>query len=176
MEIFIDIPINYKFWISYRSLLLNDVGWLGWGWIVVLCGCVFLPPAPFRSTSSESFSLDRQDISLPCIGTGANLVRYWTGLAHETCSKLPASCWIIFLPVQLLELDCCGDLMTPWVNGVWGDVGEGSVWNFPPESLPRSVGLWVLSRNGLPRPVLCVLLLGVCLTLHRDDLSDAECP
>lgn len=145
--------------------------WVGVGWWCVA--------PPFNSISSESFSLDRQDVSLPCIGTGANLIWYWTDLARETCSKLPASCWVNFLPVQLPELDCCGGLMTPWVKGVWGGVGEGSVGDFPPQSLPWYVGLWILSRNGLPRPVLCVLPLGVCLTLHRDDsaadLAAAEC-
>lgn len=70
--------------------------------------------------------------------------------------------------------------MTPWEKGLWGGVGEGSVGNFPPESLLWSVGLRILGRNGLPRLVPCALPLGVCLALHRDDsaagLAAAECP
>lgn len=70
----------------------------------------------FPSTSSD---LDRQGISLLRDSSSVNLVQYWTSLACETCSKLPASCWINFLLVQLLELNCCGSLMTPWIKGVW---------------------------------------------------------
>lgn len=165
------------------GLQLSCGFWLGFFWFF----CFFFfsllentwTTVAFPSTSSESFSLDRQGVPLPHIGSGANLVQYWAGLAPETCSKFPASCWINFLPLQLLELNCCGGLMTPWVKEVWGGVGEGSVGDFPPESLPWFVGLWILSSNGLPRSVLHVVPLCVCLALCRDDsaagLAAAEC-